>query len=85
MAHKPTELDESRFIRRYMHSSTQREGFKELWSEWIQRWGRVQAADALLIAMCEFESRFQDLRRLLEERRKAKRGRTNARAKQTSR
>jgi hypothetical protein len=70
---EPTNLDESKFIRHYMHSSTQREGFKELWSTWIQRWGRVTAADALLIAMCEFEAKFQDLERLKEEMRKAKR------------
>lgn len=62
--------DESRFIRHYMHRSCQREGFKELWLSWKERWGEVQAADALLIAMCEFEAHFQDYKRFLAERKK---------------
>lgn len=73
MTQLPTKLDESRFIRRYMHGSTQREGFKELWETWKQRWGDIQAADALLAAMCDFESRYQDLKVMVAERRK-KRG-----------
>lgn len=72
-------------IRHHMHQSAQREGFKELWDTWIERWGRVQAADALLIAMAEFEARFQDLQRFKEEHRKAKRhGRTHSRTKKSS-
>lgn len=75
-----SESDESRYIRHYMHQSTQRDGFKELWETWIARWGRVKAADALLAAMCDAEARYQDLKRLVElrkalqrERRKKKR------------
>ena len=59
-------------IRHYMHGSAQREGFKELWDTWIERWGRVRAADALLIAMCEYEAKYQDLKRLVEERKRRK-------------
>ena len=72
VSHDPTKLDESKFIRRYMYGSTQREGFKELWRTWKERWGELQAADALLASMCDFESRYQDLRRLVAERRKRK-------------
>lgn len=72
MAQEPTKLDESKFIRHYMHASTQREGFKELWNEWIKRWGRIQAADALLAAMCDFEAHYQDMKRLVAERRRRK-------------
>jgi hypothetical protein len=53
-------------IRHYMHASTQREGFKELWDTWIERWGRVRAADALLIAMAEYEAHYQDLIELVK-------------------
>jgi|HubBroStandDraft_2_1064218.scaffolds.fasta_scaffold170236_2 hypothetical protein len=73
MAREP-ELDESKFLRHYMYGSTQREGFRELWETWKKRWGEVQAADALLISMCEFEANFQDHKRFMAERRK-KRGR----------
>lgn len=67
-----------------MHGSPQREGWKEIWTEWLDRWGKTQASDALLIAMCEFEQRFQDFQRFKEEYRKAKRhGRTHARTKKT--
>lgn len=55
-------------IRHYMHGSAQREGFKEVWETWVERWGKVKAADALIIAMCEAEARNQDLIRLVEMR-----------------
>jgi hypothetical protein len=80
----PTKLDESKFIRRYMYGSTQREGFRELWKTWVDRWGDLQAADALLAAMCDFESRYQDLKRLVGLRRAlalSRKRRKNARTK----
>lgn len=71
-------VDESRPIRHYMYRPTQREGFTELWRTWKERWGEIGAADALLASMCDFESRYQDLKELVAERRKRKK---NARTK----
>jgi hypothetical protein len=71
----PDWVDKSRHIRHYMHASTQREGFKELWNTWIERWGRVQAADAVLMAMAEYEASYQDLRELVLKRQREKRQR----------
>jgi hypothetical protein len=63
-----TAFDESRFIRHCLYRSTQRFGFAELWPLWIERWGKVEAADALLAAMCDFEARYQDLKELVRLR-----------------
>jgi hypothetical protein len=70
---KGVDYIEAAKLRHLMYGSAQREGFKELWDTWLQRWGKTTAADALLIAMAEFEQRFQDLERFKEELRKAKR------------
>ena len=76
-----TNLEDSKFIRHYMHASTQREGFKELWLTWKERWGDTQAADALLAAMCDFESRYQDLKTLVTLRKALQRERNRRKKK----
>ena len=63
-------------LRRYLYGSTQREGFAELWPVWVKRWGKLQAADAVIVAMGEYEAKYQDLKEMVLRRRKeAKHGR----------
>jgi len=74
--HKRCELDSCdrcfTCVRHYLYGSTQRDGFGELWPLWVKRWGKLQAADAVVAAMGDFEARYNDLRRLVAELRKAK-------------
>lgn len=55
------------------------DGFNELYQTWIKRWGKSQATDAVIAAMCEYESKYQDLKELVAKRRKEKRGKHSKR------
>ena len=59
-------------LRRYLYGSTQREGFAELWPVWVKRWGKLQAADAVIVAMGDYEARYQDLKEMVLRLRKEK-------------
>jgi hypothetical protein len=44
--------------------------FYEIYETWVQRWDKGQAMDALIASIADFEARFQDLKRLVAERKK---------------
>lgn len=50
------------------------DGFNELYQTWIKRWNKTQATDAVIAAMAEYEAKYQDLRELVLERKRKKKG-----------
>jgi hypothetical protein len=56
----------------FMADESQVDGFAEVFEHWIARWGKSKAVDCLIAAICDAESRYQDLRELVAERRKKK-------------
>ena len=59
-------------LRAFFYRSAQREGWAELWPEWVKRWGKNGAADALLASMCETEARYRALKLMLKRKRHAR-------------
>jgi hypothetical protein len=61
-----------KLIRMFAEES-QVEAFYEVWKVWLDRWSKERAMDALIASICDAEARYQDLVRLIAERKKQKR------------
>jgi hypothetical protein len=44
----------------FMAESAQVEAFNLIWSEWVQRYGKQQAVDHLILLICRAEARYRD-------------------------
>jgi hypothetical protein len=58
---------------RMFAEAEQVEAFYEVWKVWLDRWSKERAMDALIASICDAEARYQDLVRLVAERKKQKR------------
>jgi hypothetical protein len=61
-----------KLIRMFAEES-QVEAFYEVWKVWLDRWSKERCMDALIASVCDAEARYQDLVRLIAERKKQKR------------
>ena len=58
---------------RMFAEAEQVEAFYEVWKVWLDRWSKERCMDALIASVCDAEARYQDLVRLVAERKTKKR------------
>jgi hypothetical protein len=44
----------------FMADEAQVEAFNIVWESWIERWGKTQAVDHLILLICRAEARYRD-------------------------